>query len=390
MTENSKSLVALDKPILIETDSGDFELTINQVKNFVAKSSTSITTTEAFQFLQLCRFNNLNPWVGDAYLVKFGEDCQMITSKGAYMKRAERAKEKYEGFEAGIVIENNDEIIRLEGALYVDNGENNLVGGWAKVHRSDRKFPITVEVSFDEYVGKTREGKTNRMWKNKPATMIRKVAICQALREAFPDIYQGLVSEEEVDIETFTPTGAPPIDVEPIDKEGGKKPAESGEGEQAEKDKTEKPKRRQRRQTHVIKGKEVKTNGITGAMLEAIEQIETNYEQAEKLIDSFMKERYAQDLTFLTEDEGKELMSTLMGTLGSGKDFQESGEDKGTEAGAGEDKSQDPGPGQDDLFKTKDKGKLNCPDRGEMEIEVSFCEQSCPKSTDKTCIHFQE
>lgn len=49
------------------------------------------------------------------------------------------------------------------------------------------------EVSFAEY----NTGKSN--WTKIPATMIRKVAICHALREAFPEDLGGLYGSEEMD-----------------------------------------------------------------------------------------------------------------------------------------------------------------------------------------------
>ncbi len=51
-------------------------------------------------------------------------------------------------------------------------------------------------VGFDEYAGK-KDGSLNSQWAKKPATMIRKVAVVQALREAFPDRFQGLYAQEE-------------------------------------------------------------------------------------------------------------------------------------------------------------------------------------------------
>jgi uncharacterized protein CbrC (UPF0167 family) len=36
------------------------------------------------------------------------------------------------------------------------------------------------------------------LWKTMPATMIRKVAIVQALREAFPETLSGMYSEDEI------------------------------------------------------------------------------------------------------------------------------------------------------------------------------------------------
>ena len=52
-------------------------------------------------------------------------------------------------------------------------------------------------VGFDEYVGRKKDGSLNSQWAKKPATMIRKVAVVQALREAFPDRFQGLYAHEE-------------------------------------------------------------------------------------------------------------------------------------------------------------------------------------------------
>ena len=40
----------------------------------------------------------------------------------------------------------------------------------------------------------------NSQWSKKPATMIRKVALVQALREAFPEDFGGMYSQEEVGV----------------------------------------------------------------------------------------------------------------------------------------------------------------------------------------------
>lgn len=70
-------------------------------------------------------------------------------------------------------------------------------GGWAKVFIKGRETPEYQSVSFDEYVGRKKDGTINSQWSKKPATMIRKVAVVQALREAFPDKFQGLYAQEE-------------------------------------------------------------------------------------------------------------------------------------------------------------------------------------------------
>ena len=56
---------------------------------------------------------------------------------------------------------------------------------------------VRIEVSFDEYAGRKKDGSLNGQWSKKPATMIRKVALVQALREAFPKTFGGLYSAEE-------------------------------------------------------------------------------------------------------------------------------------------------------------------------------------------------
>ena len=54
-----------------------------------------------------------------------------------------------------------------------------------------------MEVTFDEYAGRKSDGTLNSNWSGKPATMIKKVALVQALREAFPNDLNNLYTEEE-------------------------------------------------------------------------------------------------------------------------------------------------------------------------------------------------
>src|SRR5699024_4380091 len=66
-----------------------------------------------------------------------------------------------------------------------------LIGGWAKVYRSDRDMPVVSKVSVEEY------DKKQSTWKQMPLTMIRKTAIVNALREAFPENLVAMYTEEE-------------------------------------------------------------------------------------------------------------------------------------------------------------------------------------------------
>ena len=112
------------------------------------------------------------------------------------MKRAESAP-GYDGIDAGIIVTTGDAITYRKGTLKFPGEE--LLGGYAEVYRKDRSHPYRIEVSFEEYAGRKKDGSLNSQWSKKPATMIRKVALVQALREAFPDNFSGLYSEEEVE-----------------------------------------------------------------------------------------------------------------------------------------------------------------------------------------------
>lgn len=72
------------------------------------------------------------------------------------------------------------------------------------------------EVSFDEYAGRKRDGSLNSTWRGKSGTMIRKVAIVHALREAFPDDLAGLYDSSEMQVEE-PPQGPVEASVEAVE-----------------------------------------------------------------------------------------------------------------------------------------------------------------------------
>jgi len=73
--------------------------------------------------------------------------------------------------------------------------ENDELVGICKVWKKGYKKPFKVEVNYSEYVQKKRSGEITAFWKDKPHTMIKKVAESQCLRKAF-DI-TGLYDENE-------------------------------------------------------------------------------------------------------------------------------------------------------------------------------------------------
>jgi len=179
-----------DKSLVVyEVNGEEVKLSFSLVRNFLTRGNDKVTNAECVQFIFICKANRLNPYVGDAYLVKYtGSPAQMITSKDAFMKRGEACRE-YTGFQAGVIVIRENTVVELEGSFFLPSDQ--LVGGWCKVSRNDRAYPTVARVRLSEY----DKGKST--WKAMPGTMIRKVAIAQAFREAFPVQMGGLYVPEE-------------------------------------------------------------------------------------------------------------------------------------------------------------------------------------------------
>ena len=170
----------------------DVKLSYDIIRNFLTKGTGSVTDQDLTQFISICKYNQLNPFLNEAYLVKFGTaPAQLIVSKEALMKRADACK-NYEGMQAGVIVLRGGDPIELEGCFYLPG--DRLVGGWSKVYRSDRKYPIIARVRLEEY------DKKQSVWNDKQSTMIAKVAKVQALREAFPAQLGAMYTREESNI----------------------------------------------------------------------------------------------------------------------------------------------------------------------------------------------
>ena len=179
--------------IKYESAFGSVELTADTVKQYLVKGDGNVTDQEVGLFIKLCQGQKLNPFVqGEAYLIKFGKSpAQMVIGYDTYKRRAEE-NPNYLFMESGIVVQRGNQIVQKDGACLYPTEV--LIGGWCRVHKSrnNREVCTFKEVSFSEY------NKGNAIWKEKPCTMIEKVAISQALREAFPKDYEGLYTSAEI------------------------------------------------------------------------------------------------------------------------------------------------------------------------------------------------
>jgi len=154
------------------------ELNPETVRKYLVSGGGTITNQEIMMFLKLCEYQKLNPFLREVYLIKYGNHpATMVTGKETFLKRAYRHP-KYRGHKTGIS----------------DDGQI----AWAEVYVDGYSVPIKCEVDYKEYVGRKNDGTVNSMWASKPNTMLKKVALVQALREAFPEMFGGMYSQEEI------------------------------------------------------------------------------------------------------------------------------------------------------------------------------------------------
>ena len=210
------------KPVEITSADGQhMTVSFSDVRNFICQKATD---AECKIFLETCKQYRLNPFTKEAYLIHYDNNSEdtpstIVLGKNCYLQMAERHP-SYDGFEAGVIIfdkvagecqkrevslflkeeffqkeERPEDFLKAPKKLSIVYEDEELLGGWAKVYRKDRTRPSYEEVKLTEYdTGKS-------LWKGKKATMIRKVALVHALREAFPSTFGSLYDESEVHVD---------------------------------------------------------------------------------------------------------------------------------------------------------------------------------------------
>ena len=186
---NELSNITQDQQLIFEPQN----LTKETIKKYLCPKATD---QELLMGLQIAKTFNLNPLKREVYFVKYKDDEPMsvLTGYEVYLKRAERAG-KYAGLET-----------TTEGKV-----EDGSLKAICKVYRKDWQHPLVHEAYYSEYVqmkkvyknGQFVGAEPNTFWKNKPRTMIKKVAESQAFRKAFPDEMDGIpyTSDEVIDVE---------------------------------------------------------------------------------------------------------------------------------------------------------------------------------------------
>ena len=163
------------KTELIKYDNPD---TIAVLKSTVA---SELSNAEFILFSELCKSTGLNPFKKEIWAIKAGGKLQLMTGINGFYT----------------IANNNPQFDGIETEIIEEGGK--IVKAVARVHRKDRKIPMTAEAYWVEY------NKSHGNWKTMPRVMLSKCAESMALRKAFPQELNGLYTAEEMPAEFSQP-----------------------------------------------------------------------------------------------------------------------------------------------------------------------------------------
>lgn len=184
-----------------EVNNEEITLTPQIVQDYLVGKDAKITIPEFKLFAELCKARKLNPFLKEAYCIKYSNNlpATIVVGKDAVLKRAV-LNPNYNGIKSGIIVlEENGNITERKGTFKLPNEK--LVGGWAEVFRKDWENSVYCSVSLEESMQRKSNGQPNSNWEKQPATMIEKVAKVRALREAFVEDLGGMYEAEEMNVE---------------------------------------------------------------------------------------------------------------------------------------------------------------------------------------------
>ena len=170
------------------------DVTQKLLLDYLIQSNSNLTEHEQKMFVSVAMAYGLNPFKREIYPVAYGSGdkrkLSIIVGYEIYLKRAERTG-KLDGFEvsiSGIFKKGKIQKKKFDGSFYDVQGilPEGEVSATCTVWVKGKTHPVVWTVWFDEYT------QSNEMWLSKPRTMIKKVAIEQAFRIAFPDEMGGM------------------------------------------------------------------------------------------------------------------------------------------------------------------------------------------------------
>lgn len=152
------------------------EVTQQLLMDYLMQTNSNLQPNEQAQFVAIASAFGLNPWKREIYAVAYGEGTKrklsIIVGYETYLRRAESFPQ-YDGYDTEFGV------------------DNKIITCTCRVYRKDRSRPTCSTVYLNEY----HQG--NTMWNTKPRVMLEKVAICTAMRRAFPDEMGGMPYAED-------------------------------------------------------------------------------------------------------------------------------------------------------------------------------------------------
>lgn len=166
---------------------------LKTIKDMFAKNATQ---DEFDIFVQMGISTGLNPFLRELWLIKYdkGAAAQIFIARDGYRKIIS-TNPNYDGHIVDAVYSNDEfNVDLIQGYVkHVPNfkSRGTLIGAYCIVYMKNSRIPHYVFTEVSEY----NTGRS--VWKEKPSTMIKKVAECQAIRMA-DQTCSSTYSEEEM------------------------------------------------------------------------------------------------------------------------------------------------------------------------------------------------
>lgn len=175
------------------------EWTEEQRRLITSVLASNLTESELRLFAQVCQRTGLDPFTRQIYAIKrrqrqdgeWVEKMTIQTGIDGYRVTAERTGE-YVGGDAPV----------YGPRCRCRNARLGTHVSWAEVTvrriKGSQVFTTSERADYDEYVQLNRDGAPQGMWAKMPRRMLAKCAEALALRRAFPGLFEGVYTSEEM------------------------------------------------------------------------------------------------------------------------------------------------------------------------------------------------
>lgn len=139
--------------------------------------ASQLTQEEKLQFIEVAQAFRLNPFKREIHVAVYGEGeyrrMSIVVGYQTYLDRAERTGQ-------------------LDGWRAWVEGQGEDMKALVEIHRKDWHSPFIHEVYWKEAVQRKRDGSPTSFWTKMPKFQLKKVAISQGFRLAFPSELGGM------------------------------------------------------------------------------------------------------------------------------------------------------------------------------------------------------